>query len=366
MERIASLLDIKTTDSTKTILDYVEKSTIDNPIDSNTIKRLFKKNNNSLYERFLTWLVLLEIYPCCSDQWLFHLGKINSNYWSFVRDFGLTDWEKRSIPHHFPSENYGLDNNPTMSLIHGDLVRTGRLLFCLGEKIIPGSQQESDDDKIYFFQEHVRRLERVLYVYAMVNPGFGYLQGFNELVVPFYYVSLSSLSIYSDINIIEAITFQLFFQVMTKTRLNEFYTTQDKSSIILHQLNPFIELQKVHLPDQARIIQDLNIHPIFYCLRWFTLLFAQEYEMEFLIQIWDVLFFHFNEMMEYAFYIGLGQINYVKNALDHKSYQKTITSLQKLKIEGDITPVLNFAQKCWNEDHPPESFFSFLKRKLFS
>ena len=169
-----------------------------------------------------------------------------------------------------------------MGVIHGDIVRSGRLFFFLPERPILYPQTKADQGDVLFeFQEHLRRLERLLYVFRTFHSGMGYMQGFNEIASPFYYVILRPFRNHSGHNTendgissemldtVEVLTFHCFQKIMTNTTLSEFYTTQDHSSIIKHQLNTFENLMKIHLPNCYDSIQHLNIHPVFYCLRWF-------------------------------------------------------------------------------------------------
>ena len=49
----------------------------------------------------------------------------------------------------------------------------------------------TDDDgasqgNINFYAVHLRRLERILYVMGTANKTISYMQGFNEIIIPFY------------------------------------------------------------------------------------------------------------------------------------------------------------------------------------
>jgi hypothetical protein len=256
-----------------------------------------------------------------------------------------------------------------MAIIHGDIVRTGRLMFFLPPREIAGTEPAGDEDSLHYIQEHLRRLERILYIFATLNVGLGYMQGFNELVTPFYYVMLKSLeSLFDgDIDVVESLTFHLFQELMTKTQIAEFYTTQDKSSIILHRVKEFEGVLARHAPIAWDVIRSLKIHPLFYSLRWFTLLFAQEHDLPTLLMIWDSLWAHFSELIAYVFCMAAGHIHAVEGKLTKQNYAVTISALQNLEITSDIKEVLMYANRCWDSDHEPEkpsmltSLFSMFK-----
>lgn len=49
------------------------------------------------------------------------------------------------------------------------------------EREIPAEDDEQED-------LHWEALERILFIYAKLNPGIGYVQGMNEILAPLYYV----------------------------------------------------------------------------------------------------------------------------------------------------------------------------------
>jgi hypothetical protein len=307
-------------------------------------------------DRTLAWLILIGVYPPRPADWPNTMREKHTAYWDLVSFVGINDWETRSFPAHYPSEDYGLKSNSLMAIIHGDIVRTGRLMNFLDHRPIPNTEPTDDADSLFFFQEHLRRLERILYVFATLNPGLHYMQGFNELLAPFYYVMNKSLATFfdNDITVVESMSFHLFQELMTKTGIAEFYTTQDKSSIILHQVREFEHTIARHLPRAWSVIQALRIHPLFYSLRWFTLLFAQEHDLPTLLMVWDSLWAHFPELVPYAFCMAVGHISAVESKLTEKNYAVTISTLQNLEITGNIREVLAFANQCWDADHQVE------------
>lgn len=343
------------------IKKYAESSSPSNPINVEVIRNIALKTfDNYKYEdRCIGWLVMLGIYPSDYSQWAKKIHEVNSKYWDFVgfihEEYGgnMKEWHKKVVPQHFPAEEFGLGSkNSTMGIIHGDLVRTGRILFTLPPKPIPGSEDDDPDNFLYHFQEHVRRLERILFVFSQLNTGIGYMQGFNELVTPFYYTILKASSLFDDnIDVVEAFTYNCFQELMTQTKIDEFYNTEDKSSIILHQVKPFVDLQFKIIPKEAEIIESLNIHPLFYCLRWFALLFSQEYDMPSILMIWDSLFAHFDHLMEFVFYVGVATIKSISHKFEANNYAATITALQNLSeilSTPEIPKMIQLAEQYWS------------------
>ena len=317
-------------------------------------------------DRCYAWLALLRIYPKNPLLWREKQNEIKTNYFTFVNFFQVETWETKYFPNQCPNiEIFGLgDNNSVMSIIHGDLVRTGRTIFFLDPLQIEGVEPAPADQAIFPWSGHIRRLERILYTFAIANKGLGYMQGFNELVVPFYWtLTKASVIFQGDLDLIEALSFEFFKTLLNETTLNEFYTTKDNSSIILHRLQDFTQLLHYHFPEAETIITSLNIHPLLYCFRWFNLLFSQEYDLPDLVLIWDSLMAHFDHLMDYVFYIGLGHIGVIKDKFDPSNASNTLGVLQNMPVSSPKEP-LEIANALWNKDHKTSKFHLFKKKKF--
>ena len=88
-------------------------------------------------------------------------------------------------------------------------------------------------------------------------------------------------------------------------------------------------------------------------------MFSQEHDFSTLLLIWDDLFGHFDELMDFAFYIGLGHIKEFEGQITTlNDYSKILSILQNLN-DINIKNVLNTANKFWEADHsisPLEKF----------
>ena len=301
-------------------------------------------------DRSLAWLVLSGLYTRIPNFWPEKKEKLIKDYWLFVKDFGVENWVNEKVPDHILPEDIHAPNQQLMGQIHCDIVRTGRhILFFPPETNL--SINPAEKDPRARFQPFMRRIERILYIFGSLNVGYSYTQGFNELVSPLYYVMLKATALFrNDNDVIEALTFSLLHQLITSTPLHEMYTTQDKSSIIIHKLEEFTNLIKTHLPNVHKILQQLKVHPALYCYRWFNLLFAQEYEMPSLLQLWDTIFAHIDDILQWAFYIGLAQLKIIEKNLDPNDFSTTISVLQNLQI-NDVSSVINWAVHFYNIDH---------------
>lgn len=348
-----------------TILPLVSPSYERDEIDLAQIRRYAYNSFDEFpkEDRAVAWLALLHVYPMNPREWPKVSSDINEKYWDFVSSCQLENWHRLNYPCQLVNTVLDCPNKNLMGTIHGDIVRTGKSIFCFKPAPIPLKEGEKvfpSDEPMYEFAEHARRLERVLYIFSTLNPGLSYMQGYNEILCPLYYVLYEAISLFhNDWDLVEALTFKCFQVLMSESRLNEFYTTADKSSIILHRLNDFTTLIKKHLPNVYSVLERFDIHPLLYCYRWFNLLFSQEHDFSTLLLIWDDLFGHFDELMDFAFYIGLGHIKEFEGQITTlNDYSKILSILQNLN-DINIKNVLNTANKFWEADHsisPLEKF----------
>lgn len=314
--------------------------------------------NNGLGEcppedRFFAWLSLIGIFPSNPEIWPEKVEEMTKNYAGFVNDQNMIDYDQKIIENLTGIMEFGVNDNHLMSLIHGDVARTGHHIIHFPNPDLD-AKPTCEDDNLHPFHEHMRRIERILYIFAKCNPSMSYMQGFNEIVSVFYYVFSSAIIIFNYKWFkMEAVLFFTFQRIFAETGIADFYTTQDNSSLIHRRMAAFEKMVKNHLPNASKTISDLNIHPLLYSFRWTNLLFSQDHDIPELLLIWDTLFAHYGNLIEFGNYIGIAQISVLQELFIKGDYAQTMTVLQKLKI-SDPTPILRLANHFWNEDHPKQ------------
>ena len=309
-------------------------------------------------DRAVAWLALLEVFPKNPNDWEEEKKNLIESYQSFVKEYKLSDWYNENVPDAVNQSQLNVPDKSLMAQIHSDIVRTGRQI----QFFPPDLSREGNPENCVMYKHvgYMRRIERILYVFATNNSTLSYTQGFNELVSPIYYVMLKARYMFrEEQDDIEAITYAMLQQLISSTSIHEMYTTQDKSSIILTKLEDFTKLLNKHIPEVGEKIDKLHIHPATYCYRWFNLLFAQEYDLPTLLPLWDILFSHIDELLDYAFYIGLGQMKMCENKIMTGRTTDILYALQNLDI-SDPKPAAIYAKEYYDADHP-KTFF----KKLF-
>ena len=189
-------------------------------------------------------------------------------------------------------------------------------------------------DEIYYEdkinENHVEVMKRILFIYTYLRPDISYHQGMNELLAPLYYC-LSYDKTYQDESEqnIEADTFWCFYNLMNKVSLS-FVSGKnrglDAKSFIFENC-----LECVDAEIYNKLVE-LNIRSEYYCYRWFILLFSQEFEINSILKLWDLIFSN-DDFYYYVVYIGIAIMILKKKIIMNGEMVDVMQTLQNL---GDI------------------------------
>jgi hypothetical protein len=295
-------------------------------------------------DRFYAWLFLLHVMPAALSEWPAEFSALRQSYRVRVDALGPP----------------GDARDGAAEQIRIDVVRTGRLLFFLPTEAqveVPAGES----DPFFEYRDHFRRIERILRVLARITSQCECMQGINEIATVFYFVSLenyfdSKTRTFSHPDACDwAEAFACFFvqQVLTTGNLLPFYLTADRSRMIAQQLEPFALLLERHFPKCAAILKSAGVEPVYYALRWFTLLFSQEHDLPSLLLIWDDLFLHFSAFRSYLCYMGVAHVHLGEASLAPKDSSKSLHAVQHLKVSGRAGEIIEIAERLWAADHAP-------------
>jgi len=138
-------------------------------------------------------------------------------------------------------------------------------------------------------EAHWEVVERMLFIYAKLNPGVGYVQGMNEIIGPLYNVFASDSDKKWQEHA-EADSFFCFTHLMGEIKDNFLKTLDDSACGIGHDMSQLIELLKRSDSELAEDLEKKHIKPQFFAFRWITLLLSQEFNLPDVIRLWDSLF----------------------------------------------------------------------------
>ncbi|KAI8082999.1 rab-GTPase-TBC domain-containing protein [Halteromyces radiatus] len=151
-----------------------------------------------------------------------------------------------------------------------------------------GYKKEGDDD--YTQDYHWEVIERILFMYAKLNPGIGYVQGMNEILAPIYYVFANDTSpgLAGQVHA-EPDTFYVFTILMGDVR-DHFVRSLDQDGMGIHA-TLFRMQQRLAWYDKTlwRDLQKKEVKEPYYAFRWITVLFTQEWDLPDVIRLWDSL-----------------------------------------------------------------------------
>ena len=331
------------------VLPLVQPNPDGKPVDIAAVKTALKYGlSDAPYEdRCYAWLVVLGVFPNNPNDWPNTRQQIVTLYDMLVKEYKMEDWIEKVLKKHCHKDEFELEEKSTIALIHTDIVRTGRHIYFMPPDDEP--LEPVAHDMLLPFSKTLRRLERILYVFACCNPNYGYMQGFNELVAPLFYVIQMAKQIFDDEMEMEAMTYMLFTNLITNTSINEFYDTKDKSAHMESILRYFGTLLHKFDPKTAAMFDSIKLEPVLYAFRWCNLIFAQEHDLPSLLIIWDSCFAYIDDFSEYVLYVGVAHIKAIENRFTETEFSAVLEEIQNMK-DPDSIQILKDANKMWEYD----------------
>ncbi|XP_003387077.1 PREDICTED: TBC1 domain family member 13-like [Amphimedon queenslandica] len=199
---------------------------------------------------------------------------------------------------------------------------------------------------------HWEVVERILFIYAKMNKGIGYVQGMNEIIGPIYYIFAQHPdSLWKEHA--EADTFFCFSNLMVEIGDN-FTKKLDRSRAgIGGSMNRLMTLLKDRDTEIHKNLIDKEIDPAFFGFRWITLLLSQEFLLPDVIRLWDSLFSD-SERFDFLIYVCTAMIICIRTDILAADFSVTIKLLQNYPID-DMQRILQKAQDI-------KQFYSLSKR----
>ncbi|CAA92181.3 TBC1 domain family member 13 [Caenorhabditis elegans] len=213
------------------------------------------------------------------------------------------------------------------------------IVGCVKTNIAKQSQDENQAPNSEF---HWHIVERILFIYAKLNPGVQYVQGMNELVAPIYYVFANDAddewAAYA-----EADTFFCFQQLMSEVKDNFIKKLDDSNCGIESSMSAFHNLISTFDTElHKHLTLTLEIKPQFYAFRWLSLLLSQEFPLPDVITLWDALF---SDPQRFALlqYVCLAMMELKREPLINGDFPFCVRLLQNYP-DTDIAKIVAFAQ----------------------
>lgn len=151
-------------------------------------------------------------------------------------------------------------------------------------------EQQSKLGDVYIQDYHWEVIERILFIYAKLNPGVGYVQGMNELLAPIYYVFAAKAADDDSESqaYAEADAFFVFTTLMSDVR-DHFVRSLDSDACTGINATLWRMNQRLAWYDRAlfRDLRKKDVKEQYYAFRWITVLCSQEWDLPDVIRLWD-------------------------------------------------------------------------------
>uniref|UniRef100_A0A8C4N5B9 TBC1 domain family member 13 n=1 Tax=Eptatretus burgeri TaxID=7764 RepID=A0A8C4N5B9_EPTBU len=187
---------------------------------------------------------------------------------------------------------------------------------------------------------HWEVVERVLFVYAKLNPGIAYVQGMNEIVGPIYYTFASDSQPQCQEHA-EADTFFCFTNLMAEIRDNFIKSLDGTQCGIGLHMNRIYSLLHQHDSDLLLHLESQHIEPQFFAFRWLTLLLSQEFLLPDVLRLWDSLLADFHRF-DFLIYVCSAMLLLIRDKLLDGDFPTNMKLLQEYPI-GDVQAILTKA-----------------------
>ncbi|XP_068234933.1 TBC1 domain family member 13 [Palaemon carinicauda] len=138
-------------------------------------------------------------------------------------------------------------------------------------------------------EAHWEVVERILFIYAKLNPGQSYVQGMNEIIGPIYYTFANDPNLETRA-MAEADCFWCFISLMGEIRDFFIRTLDESESGIGAMMKRLMNNLKHHDHQLWNRLRLQDLEPQFFSFRWLTLLLSQEFDLPDVIRVWDSLF----------------------------------------------------------------------------
>ncbi|KAM8934445.1 TBC1 domain family member 13 isoform 1-T1 [Pelodytes ibericus] len=193
-------------------------------------------------------------------------------------------------------------------------------------------------------EAHWEVVERILFIYAKLNPGIAYVQGMNEIVGPIYYTfATNPNSAWKEHA--EADTFFCFTNLMAEIRDNFIKSLDDSQCGITSKMEKVYSTLKEEDEELYLKLQEQNIKPQFFAFRWLTLLLSQEFVLPDVIRIWDSLFAD-EKRFDFLMKVSCAMLILIRDQLLAGDFTINMRLLQDYPLsDGDVVPILKKAKK---------------------
>jgi hypothetical protein len=183
---------------------------------------------------------------------------------------------------------------------------------------------------------HIRRMERVLYLFSVSSSATGYSQGHHEILAPLYCVAVTGGREFGlSLDVREAITYFLLHALVNGTVVGDFFLADQASRGTAAVCEKSAQLLKVVDRELARQMERNGVDPILFAFSWVTVLFAQTYRLPQLLRLWDFLFSDLENLEHNLTCLIVAHLVTLRGRLIGKNFTQMMKEFNGLELESE-------------------------------
>ena len=211
------------------------------------------------------------------------------------------------------------------------------------QKDIPRTMPESplfQNEKVQFM------LTRILYIWSLRHPASGYVQGFNDLCIPFFIVYFLEKFPKKNIETILKLNNEEFKELsndnLTELETNIYYSLTKlldriQTNYTYNQPGITKMIKKMELivektdPKLYEYLKSFEIDYVQFCFRWMNCFLIREFPIKLILRLWDAYFSEEKGFSEFHLYVcACLLLSFSEKLKAMKEFQEVIVFLQNL------------------------------------
>ena len=210
-------------------------------------------------------------------------------------------------------------------------------------------------------ETHSDVLVRILYIYSKLNKDVSYVQGMNEILAPIYYCFFIDCE--EENEKIEADVFWCFSNLMDDVKSIFLKENDKKKDGIFNIINNFEMIVENFDNEIYKLLKKNNVNFIVFCFRWFNLFFCQDFFLDDILKLWDVIFCE-KERFNFVYYFALAILKFEFKNIENKEFYEIVEILHKIDCKN-IEILIKIAVDIKNKYEKKIQNLIFEKNKIF-
>jgi hypothetical protein len=220
-----------------------------------------------------------------------------------------------------------MNHNPLFHDIQIDVIRLSRHFKILSDE----EQQQKEEEQQ---QNHMKRLQRILFLFSQYNSANGYNQGYHEILMILYFVTINGgIQFKLDLDHCEAIAYFLLHALINGTILGDVFIIDQNSFTLFNLCQQSSKILQNYDPQLAQTIQNLNIDFCLFAIPWIKIVFASIYPLMLTLQLWDFLFSQIDKFQSNITIFIVAHIVSIRNRLINHDFNSVMIELNHLDVQ---------------------------------